>query len=226
MSPRTVGSREAILSLPTYPAAAYEALDLNRLTVYTILLLRERSLAASIENIAVANHTQFPKRFSLIGFPEFPDISRVNRALLQLRPKYRNWATGNTRMGWTLTVAGEAEARAIQELLARSKEGSTKATNLEQKVAVDAASVRTIDFAGELRRLRESSLFKKAQEGWSGVSTLEVFDVLGAYTHTPAPALKKRLRELRQFAVDSSERDLVEFLDEIATRFSLLFVKR
>lgn len=224
--PRSPETREAILSLPTYPVSVYEKVDLNRLTVYTIYLLRERSLSASIENIAVANHRQFPKRFSMVGFPEYPDISRVNRALLQLRPKYRNWATGNTRLGWQLTVAGEAEARVIRDHLAEP--ANTRGAGLapEFRDVIDAAATRTVDVARELRRVRDSNLFAKAQAGWEGVSTLEVFDVLGAYTHTPAPVLKKRLRELRQQSVDANERELVTFLDEISERFSLLFVRR
>lgn len=218
-------TRDAILALAPFPSSAYESVDLNRLTVFTIHLLRDRNLRASIENIAVANFRQFPKRFCMIGFEEFPDISRVNRALLQLRPKYRNWATGNTRLGWTLTIAGEAEARAIKEQLERTGPlPGNQNTSAPPLRAEDAT--RTIDSAGELRRLRASNLYRKAQAGWEGVSTLEVFDVLGTYTHTPAPVLKKRLRELRQLAFDAKDRELIAFFDEIAERFSLLFVKR
>src|SRR4051812_31232242 len=105
-SSHEIESSEAILSLPNYPEESYDSIDLNRLTVFTIAFLRKRNFATSIEHIAVADFRMFPKRFAMIGFPEFPDISRVNRALLQLRPKYRNWATGNARLGWTLMRPG------------------------------------------------------------------------------------------------------------------------
>jgi hypothetical protein len=220
-----IESPKAILSLPEFPSASYSALDLNRLTVFTIALLREKNFATSIENIAVANFRMFPKRFAMIGFPNFPDVSRVNRALLQLRPKYRNWATGNARLGWTLTGPGEAEATAVRSRLSGAQDGSPNTPLPPERKSEDIAR-RTVDSTRDVQRIRASSLFAKSQAGWVGVSSLEVFDVLDAYTHTPATVLKKRLRELRQAAVDADDRDVIDFLDDTADRFSLLFAKR
>ena len=221
-----IDSQAAILSLPQFPSQLYSALDLNRLTVFTIALLRERNLATSIENIAVANFRMFPKRFAMIGFASFPDVSRVNRALLQLRPKYRNWATGNARIGWTLTGPGEAEAASVRSRLERRDTDfqSTDVPTPERKS--EEIARRTVDSRKEVKRIRDSSLFAKSQAGWTNVSSLEVFDVLGAYTHTPAAILKKRLRELRQAAVDADDREIIKFLDDTGDRFSLLFLKR
>lgn len=224
MSSHGIDSREAILGLTAYDTSAYETVDLNRLTVFSISILGDRDLPTSLENIAVANYRQFPRRFAMIGYPEFPDASRVSRALLQLRPKYRNWATGNTRTGWVLTQAGEAEAVAVATLLDQSGRIQLTSPRSETRLVTEPAAKRSIDFASEIRRIRETDLFRKSRSDWGDSGNIEVFDVLGAYTHTPSKALRRRLRELKQIAIDAEDAELGEFLAQIGKRFGSLFI--
>ncbi len=208
-----------ILSFHAYTDEDYLSIDLNRLTVFSISELAHRDLPTSIENITVTNFRLFPARFAMHGFPAYPDTARVNRALLQLGPKYRNWAVGRARSGWTLTPAGEAEASAVRSLL----KSESKSANIGRPGTVrEDATQRTIDTGAEIRRLRATQLFARARAGWSGVDNLEVLDALGAYSHTPRKVLQRRLRELRQLAIDAQDRELVDFLDDIRHRFPAL----
>lgn len=224
MSDQGLDSREVILGLSAYDTSAYESIDLNRLTVFSISLLRDRDLPTSIENIAVANLRQFPRRFAMVGYPQFPDTSRVSRSLLQLRPKYRNWATGTARSGWVLTQAGEAEAKAVAALLEQAEMNGHVLPRSETRPVTEAAAKRSIDFAAEIRRVRATGLFRKSRVDWNDAANIEAFDVLGAYTHTPSRALRRRLRELKQIAVDADDEELGEFLRQVGKRYSSLFL--
>jgi hypothetical protein len=218
-------AKETLLRLPSVPASIYSEIDLNRLTVYSIFRLKQLDVPCTIENIAVANYKMFPRRFAMVGFPEYPDISRVNRALLQLRPKYRNWATGNTRLGWALTASGVAEAQAIANQITARRD-SDKGEKMDALEAEPAGVMgRTIHAEGVLKRIHESTLFAKWKDDWREVSALEVFDVLDAYTHTPTSVLRSKTRELRRVAHDQGAKDIVQFLDAVIERFPTLFNK-
>lgn len=223
----TKGSSTAtVLELRPYPSDLYGSMDLNRLTVFTIDLLNRLNVPTTFENIAVATFRMFPRRFAMVGYPNYPDVTRVNRALLQLRPKYRNWATGKTRLGWQLTGAGEEEARVLRTRLgdANSVSAMLQPEDLEAEPA--AKTKRTVHPEETTTRIRASSLFLKYRDNWSGVEPLEVFDVLEAYTHTPPQALKQRLLRMRATALSVGDKEVTKFLDELGNRFSLLFERR
>ncbi len=217
----TRSARDRIFGFPVFPSAVYADVDLNRLTTYTIAALGKADIPSTIENIAVANHRMFPRRFAMVGFPEFPDISRVNRALLQLRPKYRNWATGATRTGWALTRAGVAEADALDKKL-HTLASSTSVAE-DRSAEPSGVTKRTVHGEDVLSRVRSSDAFKKSQSGWAGIGALEVFDVLDAYSHTPSNVLRRRIRELRTIAADKNDVAVSKFLQQLVETFPTLF---
>jgi hypothetical protein len=217
------GIREQILRLATQPAASYEAFDLNRLVVYVIAVLDEMDAPATLENITVAAHRLFPKRFAMVGYPQFPDAVRVNRALLQLRPKYRNWATGRTRIGWSLNDNGAAQAEAVRRVLLPGGTADRPLTKEDTLPERDVRGNRTLGADSELERVRRSALFEKYRAGWEGAAVLEVFDVLNAYTHTPPTHLNKKLRELKGAAADAGDDEMLDFLRKLPKQFAAVF---
>jgi len=99
---------EKIIELCTqYNENVYTDINMNHLIAYTIEYLNNNNIALSFENICVASYLMFPKKFSLIGYDEYPDSNRVNLVLLHLRPKYDNLAEGNIKSGFTLTEKGK-----------------------------------------------------------------------------------------------------------------------
>lgn len=219
---KTYSARERILALSPFPTEKYASIDLNRLTTYTIDILGTLDIPSSIENIAVANHRMFPRRFAMVGFPEYPDLVRVNRALLQLGPKYRNWATGIAKLGWSLTQGGIAEAEAVSKRL--KQDGSDLSPTVQDLHAEPSGHLaRTLHGETAITRIRSTSLFEKSLDGWKDVSALEVFDVLESYTHTPAKVLRSKLRRLKTVAADMKDKEVETFLDQVAQRFPTLF---
>ncbi len=206
----------AIMGLKPYEADRYSAIDLNRLTVFAIKVLSDLDVPATFENIAVALFRMFPRRFAMVGFAEYPDATRVNRALLQLRPKYRNWATGKTRLGWQLTVGGEEEARALMGKLGTNASVNLKLSPSDLQAEPGGKVKRTVHAEDGVARIRTSALWQKFQLGWENADALEALDVLEAYSHTPPEALTHRLARLRTTAASVGDDDVVNFLMNFA----------
>jgi hypothetical protein len=202
--------------LQSYQPKAYEALDLNRLTVYGISLLKEKAIPVTFETIVVALFRLFPKKFCLVGFEQYPDATRVNRALLQLRPKYRNWATGDVQHGFVLTESGK-------KILEETKQ---RLLNPRQSTSRTKAS-RTRDLNRDIEDIQSSAAFTKFQAGNSSeISRLDVWGFLKASPYTPGEALRSYIDNLEVTARALERNDVVAFLDCILKRFPDIFRKK
>jgi len=51
----------------------YMALNKDRLTLFAVSFLESKKIEPTFDKIVVASFRLFPKKFSLIGFPEYPD---------------------------------------------------------------------------------------------------------------------------------------------------------
>ena len=67
--------------LKPYKLELYQGEALAKLTTVGILKLHNAEIDANFENITVLLYKLFPEKYSLVGFPEFPDTLRVNRAM-------------------------------------------------------------------------------------------------------------------------------------------------
>src|SRR5437879_3742662 len=126
----------------------------------------------------------FPRKFALEGFDEYPDAARVGRTLLQLGPKYRNWARGSVQKGFVLTESGAAKA--VEVAMSFSGEGTNKVSRSKRQVLP-----RTMDLKKDIRAIEESSLYRRWKSGiLEDGKAIELFDLLGAYAYTPAHVLQ------------------------------------
>jgi hypothetical protein len=172
----------------------------------------------TFENIVVASFRMFPVKFALEGYSEYPDAARINRALLQLRPKYRNWARGSVQKGFVLTESGMAEVQRVKDLLS-----SGKAPQVEAKPRRQVAP-RTMDLTRDLGSLVDSPLFSKWKEHrLSDGTALELLDMLQAFAYTPPRALKERISMLENAALQVGRDDLVNFLGDVRKAFDQQF---
>jgi hypothetical protein len=78
---------EKVKELKPIDGSSYELMDLDRLVIYTVVELQKLGIELSLENIIVGAFKLFPKRFSIIGYPEFPDATRVEKSLWRCRGK-------------------------------------------------------------------------------------------------------------------------------------------
>jgi len=208
---RSVSSAGSADRAKAFQTSRYEGLDLNRLVVFTLGWLRDASLPPTFENVSVAAFRLFPSKFSLRGY-DHPDSNRVNRALLQLGPKYRNWAVGSTGTGYNLTPLGE---KVLGEARQRLASGS---------VAPDSKRRRsqgyTWDPATEISDLKNTEAYRRFREGGVGALNLDdVWHALGAFRYTPKEAIWERIVALKSIAAEARDSAAIEFLEALRNRF-------
>src|SRR5438105_1995381 len=111
------GDTAEVLNLIPFATAKYDELSLASLTAYSVYWLMQWGLPTTLENVSVLNFRLFPAKFAMVGWPRFPDVNRTNRSVLQMRPKYRNFATSITNKGIFLNERGVEEAQALAKRL-------------------------------------------------------------------------------------------------------------
>lgn len=195
-------SSRQIMGLRPYEPPLYESLDLNRLAVFVLALFKERGWPASLENLTVALFRLFPTKFSLASYAEYPDSSRVQRALLQLRPKYRNWALGDHRTGYVLTDQGEEVLAEVENVLSGKAVAPGPPRGEQHQLYAER----------EVGLLEQCELLQAYREGQSQPASRFFFDALGAFSYTPKAVLRRRLDRLEHMAEDIGRSDLVDFL--------------
>ncbi len=209
---------EHIETLIPFDVSLYSDMDLAGLSAFAIHWLQERHIPTTFENIVVTAFKMFPAKFALEGWEQYPDAARINRSLLQLLPKYRNWARGSVQKGYLLTESGVEKVSNIREALETGKSTVRNSTRQRQPLP------RTRDLSSELETLERSTLYTKWKEGTLDQGTsLELLDMLGAYAYTPSRALRERITLLHNAASQLGREDIVEFLKSVRRSFDQQF---
>ncbi len=187
-----------------FPPETYEKMDNNRLAVYGIRLLEEHGLPITHEALTVSLFLLFPAKFSLVAFPQYPDAERVNRTLLQLGEKYRNWASGNRRIGYTLNETGQVILEQTRQLLENPDKQRGKKRTPRQ---------RTRDPDEEIKEIEASTLYQAyVSSQTEEIDDYAIWELLQAFPYTPKRALRDRIKRLREAAKAGGRDDIGEFL--------------
>ena len=96
-------------TLKAYPVHAYEGINLNWLVLVAVGAVEECGIGLSFEHVVVTSFKLFPKKFSLLGYPEHPDAKRVHDALWRCAYENRQWLIGKTSQGFAFTQRGRQE---------------------------------------------------------------------------------------------------------------------
>lgn len=104
-------------SLRPYPSQLYDGVNLNWLVLIAVGKLEEIGFDLSFENVVVAAFKLFPKKFSLLTYPEHPDAKRVHDGLWRCAYKNRQWLMGKTSQGFAFTQRGRQELELARNAL-------------------------------------------------------------------------------------------------------------
>jgi hypothetical protein len=203
--------------------AEYRHFSLVHLTAYSVHWLSQWGIPTTYENVSVLNGRLFPNDFSMQGFPELPDAFRTNRSLLQMRPKYRGFATSNPREGVHLTEKGSAAANAVliavgppsfegRAVPASTPEIDPRRPNKDKDKTRNPANI--------VQDIRSKILFRHFKEGKLPESEpVHLLGLVGLYDHTPPGELQKAFSQLRKDAKEVNDAEVLRFLDSVADRF-------
>ena len=204
----TVGNRN-VQDLEPFPPHLYEGINLNWLVLYAVGVLEERKVDLSFEHVVVATFRLFPKKFSLLGYPEHPDAKRVHDALWRCAYKNRQWLRGKTSQGFAFTERGRQELDTAKQALKRG--------SLPQKKTFS----QTRRFEKLLAEVRAAPAYAKYSQGTQDkVSEAECCHVLQGTLASDRRVLVDNLAKLKSMAIELEQKDIVALMDWLGTRFA------
>lgn len=222
MATVTIRDRKDLLKLRAFPRDSYKDYALTTLTAYVVHWLQKWGIPTSLENVAVTSHRLFPVKFGMVGWPEFPDVNRTNRSVLQMRPKYRNLATSASDKGVFLNQRGVEEAVSlIRKVGPPLTEGGHPTGEVEEEVRPELGKrARSIHPEAAVEAVRRSHLFELyLASRFDEAEAIDLIGLLDVYDHTPSKEKRDRLRWLTESAKEVKDEEVVAFLDKVQTRF-------
>ena len=207
--------KEKLEELKPFIESKYKNIDLDHLMMYVIKELERIKVNLSYENAAVAAFRIFPKKFSLPGFPEYPDSNRVDQCLWRCSGKTRQWLGGKSRQGFNITTRSRVIFKESADLLEGRK--STKTRAISQTRRKETILAETLD----------SSAYKKFLEGNGNLITEgELCFLLQGTLDSEKDTLKKNLDLLKMFADELERKEITTFLKWIESHFKGFLRKR
>jgi hypothetical protein len=197
--------------------------SMAHLTAYSVHWLTVWEIPSTYENVTVLNARLFPFKFTLAGFPEFPDAMCTNREILHLRPKYRGFATSDPRKGVFLSEKGrEAAATVIEALGYPTFEGKPiKLTAVTEIHLLAKGRDRTRNPTQIVADCKGKLLYRRFTEGkFEETDIVHFLGLLSLYDHTPPSEVRKAFRQLRADALTTEDKEFLVFLDRVEERFS------
>ncbi len=200
-----------IEELQAFDTATYEAIDLNRLVIYTMVELEKLGVDLSLENIVVGAFMLFPSKFSLVGYSQYPDATRVEKALWRCKGKSKQWIGGKTPHGYLITERTRVIATQTERQL-------TSHTSRKRK-----PSSRLRRKEGLLKEVLNSSAYLKYISGNKElISEGEFCYLLQATLDSSRETLRENLNSLQLFSEELEHEEAKTFLDWIEQRFKEL----
>jgi len=178
----------------------------EKLVVYTIKYLRENNIPLSWNYIVISAFRLFPEKFYFSEeFKTYPHIEMLNRTILHLRPKERNYATGSTRIKYELTKFGEEIARQVEEEI---KLGINKQSLVKDKIMDDHKAEPNIEF----KKLKNSEIYKKFVEG--SFKNMDLWIYYGVTPYSQIEKIKNKIKETKTIAIEKNDKTITLLLNE------------
>lgn len=199
--------------MTSYNLKLYSNISLDELVTYSIYILLEENKEATFENIVAKCYELFPEKFSLIGYPQWPDSARVNKSWLRCRTDFK-YIKGSVKNGFHLTSKGLEIVEKIQKRLKRP---------IAEKIVVSQkkAQARTKEeqFINELEKSEVFQRYLREKEE-TEISHFEFCDMLYCTLESSVSALNENLSKLKEYAQKYNRTELITFLLFVETEFS------
>jgi len=209
--------KKNISKLKSFKPKHYENLDLDRLAVYTLVVLEKKKIPLYFDYIVVALFKLFPKKFSMANFKQYPDTNRINKVMRRLvDPKRKNWAKGSIENGFSITEIGREMAVQVSGLL---KEPSKQRRKFP--MVITRSRGRSPD--DDIKEIEKSEIFHKWLQKNYKVNDYEVLSFLNAVPYTPKDLLLKYLEQLKKSTVTAKNKKVSKFLNWIGRKYHHIF---
>lgn len=189
----------------------YLSIDKDRLILFVVDYLESKGIEPTFDKVVVAAFKLFPKKFSLIGFPEYPDAKTVNDCVFLHCVKTKGWILGNAQSGYQLTLKGKYFLDEVRKML----EGEIKIT---KKYGTIPRRKETT-FISLLKKTEAYKKFSKNRKDEITIS--EIFECLKAPQNSKDIA-KKYLEKFFDYAERINDSSAIDFLTFIKKKLGEL----
>lgn len=104
----------------------YLSMDKDRLVLYAVSFLESKQIEPTLDKITSATFRLFPKKFSLIGFPEYPDGRTIYYCVHNHCTLTRKWLVGNVQSAYRITERGKYFLEETRKMLEGQLESTKK----------------------------------------------------------------------------------------------------
>lgn len=199
---------EKMKELKPFDSVRYDGIDLDRLVIYTMVILEKLSIELSLENIIVGAFKLFPRKFSLVGYHEFPDATRIEKALWRCKGNKRQWIGGKTPHGYlitdkTKTIATQTESQLSNPALRKQKITS----RMRRKESI-------------LKEVTSSPAYKKHMSGSDeSITEADFCYLLQGTLDSSRETLRENLVLLKKFTEELEREEILKFLNWLEQHF-------
>lgn len=180
----------------------YEILDKDRLVLFAVNCLESRQMEPTFDKIVVAVFKLFPKKFSLIGFPEYPDGRTIYYCVYNHCTLDKKWLLGNVQSAFKVTERGKYFFDETVKML----EGKIVSTRMH----LTSPRRKETTF---IAILKKSSAYKKFLQGDEQlISESELLEAMRVRSNSKALA-QTNLMKYFEYARRINESIVVKFLE-------------
>jgi hypothetical protein len=202
-------AKDYLDSIAAVPPENYRGVSTTDLLVYVVSQMQEHEINLTFELIVVAAHRFFPEAFSLVGFPEHADSSRVGRTLLQCRPKYRGLIKGSASSRFVITEVGRARAVEVGERIVSGHPTVKPARRGKPRAIVDRIE----------QEVKGSAAFTSWRDG-QPISEYDFYHFLHLLPGSSRASARENFQAIIEVAKDSSEPSVRNFLAALKTQYA------
>lgn len=206
----------------TFMAKNYMKLSQDDLVTVALDAVIRSGQTPTFERLVAKCYELFPQRFSLRGYPQWPNAVVVNKAWLRCRTD-KKLMTGSVADGFKLTPKGLEVVKKTLDLL----EGqSTDAVEVAEakKSRVDKQTLE-----GRIAtRVEHSAAYKKFLETNSlePITEYELCDLLYGTMESTPDTLAKNYETIKQHLSAYGRKDLLSFMEGLHNKFPHRFLVR
>lgn len=189
----------------------YNHIDLDRLVMFTAVKLDDLGFELSLENIIVGAFILFPNKFSLFGYPEYPDATRVEKSLWRCKENNRRWIGGKTRHGYKVInrtrVIAEKIAKQLSVPISKQRKGRFNSSG-RRKISI-------------IRELENSSAYVKYKNNdIESINESDFCYLLQGTLDSSKETLRANLDAMKEIIQEVDKDDLKKFILDMENMFA------
>lgn len=192
-----------------YDPEIYTKISLDHLITFCVRSILDSGEECTFERLVYEAFTNFPKKFGLLRYPNWPDSARVNKSWLRCRTDF-GYIVGSAKEGFRLTEQGKRIAENAKRRLVETK--------IQQKDGIfshDSGKTRE-KYEAVLKQIRINPLF----QSYINDPINNEFDemklrlLLNCTMETPIRVLRQNIKYFINIAKTYGDSEVIKFLNK------------